>query len=383
MNTTVLSVNMRKQPLANGKNLGPHQIYRDPQISIQNRQLGDIAPNEVRVNMIYAGICGTDAHLLEHDAETGYILSSAPLDVPQEGRVIGHEGIGRVIAIGSNVQHVKVGAYVTFESIIVCYYCEECRKGLFNQCRNAKLLGLEQDGIFSTTVDIPASLTHDVTPLIKNDKDMIAMACVEPAAVAYVACQNGKVAGGDSTVIFGAGPIGLFTAYLSKNIFGSSEVHIVEPNSERRKIAKKWCENVYDVEDFFQSCPASIDVVIEASGELNNVTKIFSNINANGRIVMLARSGKPIQLNAIDHMITNAITIIGSRGHLGGAFPDILNLYQNGRLPLNEIVTCIVDGIEGLYDVLNSGNKIINQNCKVLTRLSTPFHPNPDLKNKR
>jgi threonine dehydrogenase-like Zn-dependent dehydrogenase len=84
----------------------------------------------------------------------------------------------------------------------------------------------------------------------------------------------------------------------------------------------------------------------------------------------LARSGDSLMLNNVDHMITNAISVIGSRGHLGGAFPAILSLYKNGRLPLEEIVTEVVRGPEALCDLLRSPEKIIHENCKILVKFS-------------
>jgi threonine dehydrogenase-like Zn-dependent dehydrogenase len=359
-----------REPLNGIVHPGPHQIYRNPHVVIEKRVLGDLHRDMIRVEMIYAGVCGTDVHLVDKNPDTGYIRSTAPTEIPNQGRVIGHEGVGKILTVGSGVQNLKPNAYVTFESIIVCHYCDVCRRGQFNQCRNAKLLGLEVDGLFGTVVDVPSNLAHDVTKLIKSDQDLRAMACVEPAGVAYVACNNGHVTGGDVVVIFGAGPIGLFSAMLSKIIFGASAVHVVEPIEFRRMLSRKWSDYVCDIEEFFETGPPSVDVVIEASGYVDNVSKIFRRMNANGRIVLMARSGAPWTLDAIDHMITNAMSISGSRGHLGGAFAKILKLYENGRLPLNEIVTDIVKGPEGLCDLLRIPDKILMNNCKVLVRLN-------------
>jgi len=74
---------------------GPHQIYRHPRVEVEVRALGELHPDEIRVRMIYAGLCGTDAHLVTASPETGYIRSSAPALIPPEGRIIGHEGWGR------------------------------------------------------------------------------------------------------------------------------------------------------------------------------------------------------------------------------------------------------------------------------------------------
>ena len=370
MKTRVVVVHADREPMPGVQNPGPHQIYRNPQVGVEDRELGDLHPDEVRVKMLYAGICGSDLHLVESNPETGYIRSSAPARIPGEGRVIGHEGVGEVLATGVNVRHVKPGAVVTFESIIVCHYCDVCRRGQFNQCRRARLLGLEKDGLFGTVVDVPSMLTHDVSEIAGDDRGIRAAACVEPAGVAYVACQNTHISGGDSVAVFGAGPIGLFTAMLAKWIFGAAVVHLVEPVAFRRELAKKWFRHVHDVEEFFSNPPKNVDVLIEASGAMDNVTRLFRQLSANGRVALLARSGKPLELDAVDHMITNQISIVGSRGHLCGAFASVLNLFKNDRIPLDEIVTDVVDGPDELAGILSDSERVLDRNCKVLARLN-------------
>jgi threonine dehydrogenase-like Zn-dependent dehydrogenase len=368
MKTKVVVIHADEEPMDGIANPGPHQIYKNPQVRLEDRDLGDLHPEEVRVEMVYAGVCGTDVHLVSKNPGTGYISSSAPANIPPEGRIIGHEGVGKVVAAGSNVRHVKKGSYVTFESILVCHYCDKCREGRFNQCVKARLLGLERDGLFGTVVDVPSMLIHDVTQLSRSDKDLRAAACVEPAGVAYVACQNTQISPGNSVVVFGAGPIGLFCAILGKAVFGASQVHIVDPVEFRRDLARRWSDHVYDVDEFFEAGPHSVDVVIEASGCMDNINRVFRYLNANARIALLARSGTSLVLDAVDHMITNAISLVGSRGHLGGAFSKIISLYANGQIPLDQMVTEVVYGVEEFVSILKSPNRIIDKNCKVLVR---------------
>ncbi|PKN37713.1 MAG: alcohol dehydrogenase [Deltaproteobacteria bacterium HGW-Deltaproteobacteria-2] len=349
---------------------GPHQIYKNPRIVVEKRKLPLLRPDEIRVKMLYAGICGTDIHLVTAHPDTGYIRCSAPAQITAAGRIIGHEGIGKVLEVGSQVRHIQPGACVTFESIIVCHYCDECRRGDFNQCRHALLLGLEKDGLFGDIVDVPSMITHDVSDIAQNEKGMRAAACIEPAGVAYVACQNTHVGAGDVVAIFGAGPIGLFAAMLSKFVFGASQVHMVEPVLFRRKLAEKWSNEIYDIDEFFEHGPSSIDVVIEASGNMANISRVFRRLNANGRVAILGRSGEPLSLDAVDHMITNAVSIIGSRGHLGGAFAKILTLCRNGRISLDDAVTCIINGPDEISDLLNLPEKILEENCKVLVNFN-------------
>lgn len=370
MESKIVVIRADRKPMEGVVNPGPHQIYLNPRVSVEKRKLGDLHPDEIRVEMIYAGLCGTDVHLVETNPDTGYIRCSAPAEIPPEGRIIGHEGVARVLEVGSHVYHLKPGACVTFESIIVCHHCDVCRRGQFNQCRLARLLGLEKDGLFGTVVDVPSMLAFDVTALSESENGLKAAACIEPAGVAYVACQNTGVGAGDVVVVFGAGPIGAFAAMLSKLVFGASRVCVVEPVEFRRILAQKWSDDVYDVEQFFGDGPGNVDVVIEASGYMENVTRVFRRLNPNGRIAILGRSGTPLVLDAVDHMITNAISLVGSRGHLGGAFAKILSLCQNGRIHLDEIVTDIVSGPEGLCDLLRSPERITEKNCKVLAHLN-------------
>lgn len=366
-----LILKAEKDPVPGVKNPTPNQIYKHPSLEIVSCELGPIPAGCIRVEMIYAGICGTDVHIVESDPKTGYIKTTAPAMIPEQGRVIGHEGVGRVVALGENVGHIQPGDVVTFESILVCHLCAMCRKGRFNQCLQASLLGLEEDGLFGQVVDVPASLAHVVTELVDGDEDLQAMACVEPAGVAYVACQNGHVAGGDTVVIFGAGPIGLLTAILAQRVFGASEVYVIEPVKFRRKFAELWCDRVYDVSDPLLDLLPGVDVLIEASGVLDNVHHLFCKLNPNGRVVLLARSGASLVIDRVDHMITNAISIVGSRGHLCGAFVDILHLYKKGRIPLNEIVTSVLPDLEALKGLLASPEQILEENCKVLVQLSS------------
>jgi threonine dehydrogenase-like Zn-dependent dehydrogenase len=296
-------------------------------------------------------------------------MTSAPASIPPQGRVIGHEAVGQVIGVGNNVSHIGTGSYVAIASVFHCLYCEACRRGAFNQCHNAALLGMGLDGLFGDVVDIPASLAHEVSESVSSDADLQAIACLEPAGTALLACETAHIHAGDKVVVFGGGPIGLLTAILSKRAFGAAEVTMVEPLLFRRNHARQWCDAVYDVEEYLDRTASTVDVVIEASGHLDNVTRVFRRIKPNGRVVLLARSGKSMVLNNIDHMITQAITVSACRGHLGGYLQQVLKLYKSNTLPLQAIVTEVVESLENLQRVLSDTDAISRQHCKILVKL--------------
>ena len=347
----------------------PNQRYRNPALSLQERDLSSIKDDQARVRVLYAGVCGTDVHLVETDSEAGYVVTSAPASIPEQGRVIGHEGVAQVIGVGNNVSHIRAGDYVAIASVFHCMYCEACRRGAFNQCHNAALLGMGLDGLFGDVVDIPASLAHDVSNHVDSEADLKAIACMEPAGTALLACETANIVAGDKVVVFGGGPIGLLTAIIARRAMGASEVSMVEPLPFRRNYAKQCCDEVYDVDEYLEHDKATVDVVIEASGQLDNVTRVFRRINPSGRVVLLARSGKSLTLDSIDHMITQAISVSACRGHLGGYLNNVLKLYKSGTLPLEAIVTETVESLDGLKKVLSEPDAISKNHCKILAKL--------------
>jgi threonine dehydrogenase-like Zn-dependent dehydrogenase len=343
--------------------------YRAPRLTIESRPLRDLMPGHVRVRMLMAGICGTDLHLVRSDPATGYIVGSAPLDVGPGGLILGHEGVGEICAVGEGAGSLTVGDVVTFESLLTCQQCSACRRGQFNQCSRGRLIGTEVDGLFREMVDVPARIVHDVSDLARTPDGLRAAACIEPAACAHVALTRLALRPGERVVVFGAGPIGLYAAMLGREAFGAS-VHVVEPLAGRRQLATAFCERASDVEEFFANDPgAPFDVAIEASGSLDNIDRVLPRLGAGGRIGLLARSGRALRLDAVDHLITNGISIVGSRGHLGGAFEDVLTLYRSGRLPLHRSVTAVVDGLEGLQREILASDPLEHRHAKVLARL--------------
>jgi threonine dehydrogenase-like Zn-dependent dehydrogenase len=362
--------------LPNSNILNANKRYRYPHVSLASRPLSpDVRDDHLRVEMLYAGLCGTDLHLVQGDPLSGYVVTSAPTSIPPGGRVIGHEGVGRIVDTGASSGNLGKGAIVAFASILACMHCDVCRRGDFNQCRESRLLGAELDGIFGTVVDVPASLAHDVSEMVRSEDDLRAAACIEPAGVALLACEAAHVRPGDRVVVFGGGPIGIYCAMLCKRAFGAAQVDIVEPIAFRRDLARKWCDQVFDVGEYFAGRDRPADVVFECSGELGNVERVFDRISPNGRVILLGRSGKPLSIAATDHMITNAISVAGCRGHLGGALGKVIALYRAGLLPLHEIVTGEVNSLEELAIALAEPHKVTEHHCKLLIRFGPAANP--------
>lgn len=357
------------EPAPGVTNPAPNQRYRQPRITVEERPLDALDPTHLRVEMLYAGICGTDLHLVQHDPRTGYVRTSAPASIPANGRVIGHEGVGRVIAAGDAVRGMRAGDLVAFASIDACLRCPTCLAGMPNQCPQARLVGMERDGLFATIADLPASLAHDVSAIADDESGLLAAACLEPAGCALLGCQNAPVRTGDHVLVFGGGPIGLFAAIAARQVFGAARVTMAEPLEVRRQLAADWCDAVCDPSHLDEHLPASVDVILECSASLDNVSRAFRRLAPGGRVVLLGRSGEALHLDAVDHMITNAISIRGSRGHLGGALPLAIECHRDGRLPMSAAVTGVLDSLETLADTLRQPDTLAQAHCKPLAKV--------------
>lgn len=357
-----------REPMAGIEHPGPHQLYRRPRLDLEVRPLGPLPAGHVRVAPRLVGVCGSDLHLMQCDAASGYIVGSVPLDVGPEGRVLGHEAVGEVREVGAGVTGLAPGAWVTLESLRTCRRCDACRRGRFNQCAAGILVGMQADGLFREVVDVPVELAHDVSDLAASEVGRRAAACLEPAACSFNALRQARVRAGDRVLVFGAGPIGAFAALLARAAFGAAAVHVVEPVARRRELARRWADRVCDLDEAGAD-PAPVDVVVECSGDLANVDRCVERLQPGARVVLLARRGAPLTVRRTDHLITNQVAILGARGHLGGAMADVLRLERAARIRLAEAVTTVVDGLDGLRAALTAPDEVVRTQCKLLARL--------------
>ena len=172
-------------------------------------------------------------------------------------------------------------------------------------------------------------------------------------------------------LVFGGGPIGLFAAMLCRRVFGATHVTLVEPLARRRALAADWCDTVHDSGEFLGTTIPPVDVMIEASGRLDNVDRAFRRLAPSARVMLLGRSGTALSIAAVDHMITNAISVAGSRGHLGGVLPRVIGLYPAGLRPLPEVVTGVLESLEDLALALREPDAIAGEHCKLLVRIGS------------
>ena len=175
-------------------------VFQGPkQFEVKEVPIPQCGADEMLVRVRFAGVCGTDNRIYQ-----GTKVIAAP-------RITGHEFSGTIERLGSHVKGYQLGQRVSVYPMLYCGHCYCCREGRTNICVNRTTIGYEIDGGFAQYVKIPKRAIEcgNVVPIPDNVSDEIA-AISEPIAAAYHGMQQAGLRDGETFVIIGAGPIGLF-----------------------------------------------------------------------------------------------------------------------------------------------------------------------------
>lgn len=340
---------------------------RPRRLSIEQRSASPCATGELRIEVERIGICGSDLGVAP---AAGAVGSSVPLSVPPEGRVLGHEAIGRVHDTGPGVTGFAPGDWVTIESLLCCYRCDPCRRGHFNQCDKASLVGFQQDGAFAEFVTVPATAAHRLGELAESEEGRRAGACVEPAACSLLGLQAARLSPGSHVLILGGGPLGVFAAMLCRRVLGASRIAVIERSPFRRHIAGRWADEVFAEGELpARDGTRGFDLLFEAAGAMDVIERALPLLAPQAKVLLLSRGSAPLHLASVATIVTNGISLIGSRGHLGGVMEQVLSLARTGQLPLHEAVTGVEQELDRLLALLESPDRVIGEHCKLQVRI--------------
>jgi alcohol dehydrogenase len=266
--------------------------------------VGDDTDAIVRVDAVT--ICGTDLHILKGDvpAVTG-------------GRILGHEAVGTIDAVGAGVKTVKPGDRVLVSCITSCGTCRYCREGRAGQCLGGGgwILGHKVDGTQAEYVRVPfADLSTYEVPAGVTDEEILMLADILPTGY-EVGVLNGGVQPGDVVAVVGAGPIGL-SAIMGARLFSPSHVVAIDLADRRLEAAKQFGADVIvnngreDPLPIIRSMTGGLgaDVTIEAVGVSATFELAVALARPGGRIANIGVHGGPATLHLEEQWIRN-ITI--------------------------------------------------------------------------
>jgi threonine 3-dehydrogenase len=266
-----------------------------------------IGINDVLIKVGRTGICGTDLHIHAWDA---WARHAVPVPL-----VIGHEFVGEVIEVGSNVNDFQVGELVSGEGHLVCGRCRNCMAGRRHLCARTHGVGVDHPGAFAEYIALPMTNVWHHAPGIDRDVASI----FDPFGNAVHTALTFPVLGED-VLITGAGPIGLMAAAVVRHA-GARHVVVTDLNHYRLELARRM--GVTRALDVRQGRLADVrreldmkegfDVGLEMSGNGDALREMIRNMAHGGRIAVLGLPTEPIAID-FNELVFNMITLKGIYG---------------------------------------------------------------------
>ncbi|KYK29949.1 MAG: L-threonine 3-dehydrogenase [Theionarchaea archaeon DG-70-1] len=269
-----------------------------------------LEPNDVLIKVKICSICGTDVHIYNWNPWAQNRINPPLLH--------GHEFAGEVVEIGTNVEHISVGDYVSAEGHFFCGDCNNCRMEMRHICGNLKILGVDTDGIFAEYAKIPAQNVW------KNDPDLpLEYASVQDPLGNAVHTVFASDVPGRNVIILGCGPIGLFATAVCKKI-GAAQIFCTEKKYEyRADIAKKVGANKVffgdeDVHTEVMDATDGVgaDVVLEFTGSPEAVNQGLELLRPGGTIVLLGLFSREFCTDLTNNVVFKYTSIKGITGRL-------------------------------------------------------------------
>jgi threonine 3-dehydrogenase len=266
-----------------------------------------IGINDVLIRVRRTGICGTDLHIESWDPWAAKTIKP-PL-------IVGHEFVGEIVEIGSNVTAFHPGDLVSGEGHVTCGRCRHCMAGQRHLCANTLGLGVNRDGAFAEYVALPMTNIWHHWPGI--DEEVAAI--FDPFGNAVHTALTFEVLGED-VLISGAGPIGLMAIPVVRHA-GARYVVVSEPNAFRRELAQRMGATLVvdpaqrDLADAQRELGMveGFDVALEMSGNAGALRSAIENMAHGGRIAMLGIPTGDISLD-VNTIVFNQLTLRGIYG---------------------------------------------------------------------
>ena len=288
-------------------------------------------PGQVQIGVAYAGICGTDLHVLHGDMD-GRVRPPA---------IIGHEMSGVIAALGGGVTGWHVGDHVTVIPLDWDGTCPACRDGNQHICHHLSVKGVDSPGALQGLWNVSADHLVALPQGLRLDH----AALVEPLAVAVHDVRRAELAAGDRVVVIGGGPIGALIAVVAQH--AGAEVVVVEIGAQRRQSIAALGFQVLDpttadqaawVADWTEG--AGADIVFEVSGAAAAVLGATNLVKARGTIVIVAIHTEPRPMDLLQ-VFLRELRILGARVHQRSDFERAVELLTAGVIPADALITRI------------------------------------------
>ena len=333
---------------------------REPGLWLEDVETPTVGINDVLIQVLRTGICGTDIHIYKWDD-----WAQQTIPVPM---VIGHEFVGRVVQVGSNVSDFFPGEIVSGEGHVVCGRCRNCLAGRRHACARTLGVGVNRPGAFAEYIVLPMSNIWRHAESIPLD----VAAIFDPFGNAVHTALAFPVLGED-VLITGAGPIGIMAAAVTRHA-GARYTVITDVNPARLDLARKMGVTLAvdarstplpDVQKQL-AMTEGFDVGLEMSGNPAAFRDMIANMSHGAKIAILGIPSQEMSINWRD-VIFNMLTIRGIYGReMYETWYKMTVMLQSG-LDITPVIThrFHYQEYERAFEVMASGNSgkvILNWN---------------------
>jgi threonine 3-dehydrogenase len=308
------------------------KLKSEPGIWMTEAPVPDIGPEDVLVKIKKTGICGTDIHIYNWDE-----WAQKTIPVPM---ITGHEYAGEIVAVGSDVENLKVGQRVSGEGHVVGMQSRASRAGKYHLDPNVKGIGVNLPGIFAEYARIPA---FNIVPLPDSVDDEMG-AILDPLGNAVHTALAFDLVGED-VIVAGAGPIGIMGAAVAKHV-GARHVVITDVNAERLKLAAEVADvhtvdvstqKLRDVMDRL-NMKEGFDVGLEMSGSPAALEQMIDHLVMGGRVALLGVPQRPFVFD-LSKIVFRMVTLRGIYGReMFETWHKMLAMLESG-LDVRKVIT--------------------------------------------
>jgi L-iditol 2-dehydrogenase len=294
------------------------------------------AAGEILVRVEACGICGSDVH--------GYDGTSGRRIPPI---IMGHEAAGTVAAIGPNVERVREGDRVTFDSTIYCGECDYCRKGEVNLCNNRQVLGVStadfrREGAFAEYVVVPERVIYILSESVPFER----AAMIEPLAVAVHAVSLSTITPDTTALVVGAGMIGLLVLQVLREA-GCRRVIVVDIDDTRLDLARELgatsiinarsSDTKPQIDQLTEG--AGVDVAFEAVGSTPTVKSAIESVKKGGHVTLIGNVSPTVEI-PLQAVVSRELTLQGSAAS-SGEYPRCIDLLARGSVRVDPLITAV------------------------------------------
>ena len=301
-------------------------------LEVVDRQQPAAGPNEVLINIVATGICGSDIH--------GYTGENGRR---HPGQVMGHESVGRIAALGPGTEDagLTVNQPVTFNPLISCNSCEACLAGQQQHCPDRTVIGVNPALVsaFAEQLAVPVANVVALSP----ETPIVYGALIEPLAVAFHAVRRARISAGQKVLVIGGGPIGQ-SVILAAIQEGAAHVLVSEMDPERRALCERLGATSIDpvsapADEQVRAAFGSLaDTTVDAVGIKPTIATALTSTKFGG-VVSLVGMGSPELVFDAYRVSTEEREIVGSFCYSNQDFHDAAAWVDQGSPVLAELIS--------------------------------------------